>query len=88
MPVPEIEAVVALTRLAGAGTEVLEVPRSVGHMVVVVSGRRPCAGLVPAPGRVVAIPEVLGRTVRVRIVPCGEDGPADGVQELGRQLST
>ena len=52
-------------------------------MVLVISGAGPCAPLELAPGRLVALPKVLGRTVRVSVVAQGEDRAIDATDEPG-----
>src|SRR5207249_5063639 len=82
VPGAEVVAVVALRRIAGGGAEVAEVPRGAGCLVIALPRGRLRAGLVPAPGRVVAL--VLRRRAAVISVVAGrEDGPWDPVEQVG-----
>src|SRR4051812_5405879 len=72
VPRTEVVAVVRAVRVGCGRTElcelraeIVEVARGVGRLVLVVADRRPRPGLEGAPGRVVAIREVGGRTARV-----------------------
>src|SRR5205823_12539317 len=80
VPGAEVEAVIALARLARRRTEVAEIARSSGGVVVVVAGNRPGAGLVPAPSRIVAVGVFGAGTVRVRIIARREHGAGDRVE--------
>ena len=68
VPVPEIKAVVALARGARQGSEIREVARCVGGVIVVVARARPRSCLVPAPGRVVVGGVIGRRTVRIGVI--------------------
>src|SRR5438309_336438 len=82
----EIEAVVALARLACASPEIAEIPCRSGRLVLVISRRRVRPRLVPTPGRVVAICELDGRSGLVGIVACGENRSVGELVEESRRL--
>src|SRR5215218_3096333 len=81
MPGAEVEAVVALRRVAGDGSEVVEVWGRVRGEVLVAADRGPRAGLVAPPGRVVAVREVPRSAVLIDEVAQGRDGSRKPVEE-------
>src|SRR6185436_11591731 len=87
VPRAEVEAVVALGRIAGRGSEVVEVRDGRGARIVfTIADHRIRAGLVAAPGWVVTVLEVRGRAVWIRVVAEGEDGALHGVEYRRRGL--
>ena len=65
--------------------EIAEVPGEVLRLPVVVPGGGLGPVQVAAPGRVVAVAELVGAAVRVGVVAGGEDGPVDRVEERRRR---
>ena len=87
VPRAEVDAVVALGRIAGRGAEVVEVRDGRGARIVfVIADHRIRTGLVAAPGRVVTVLEVGGRAVGIGVVAQGEDGALRGVEHRRRGL--
>src|SRR5207245_10726177 len=87
VPRAEVDAVVALARIAGRGAEVVEVRDGRGARIVfVIADHRIRTGLVAAPGRVVTVLEVGGRAVGIGVVAEGEDGALGGVEHRRRGL--
>jgi hypothetical protein len=83
VPGAEVEAVVALVRLAGPPAPIGVVGRGFGAAVFVVAGHGPTARLVPAPGEVVAALELgLGATP-VGQVAEDEDSAGQAVEQCG-----
>ncbi len=72
-----------LLEFSRAGAEIREVRRRARRMIVVVTGRGACAGLVPPPRGLVAGGVVLGPAIRVCVVAGRKDGPGDAVEEKG-----
>jgi hypothetical protein len=86
VPAALIVAVVALGRVPGGGTEIVEVAGSPRRVVLVVARRRLGAGLVPTPGGVVAVGELGGRAIIVGVVAEGEDRSPDSVEQVSGGL--
>src|SRR4029077_4484428 len=86
VPTPEIVAVISLGRIARRRPEVAEVARGVGRQVVVLTGGRLSARLLTAPGGVVAGGILRRRAAGVGIVPGGEDGTGDAVEQPARRI--
>src|SRR5688500_4835726 len=84
VPGSELEAVVPEPGRPGIVAEVREIRRGTWRLVIVVAGRGTRARLVTPPGRVVAVAEVGGRTLRVGVVAGREDRAADPVEERRR----
>ena len=77
VPVSEVEGVVALSSPPCGIPEVAEVTLRIRRFVLVVAGGRPGAALESAPGRSVAVGELLGRAVLVGLVAQGKDRAAN-----------
>ncbi len=85
VPRPEVVRVPARAVRRGGGREVAEVAGEILRLPVVVAGGRSRPILEHAPGRVVAVPELVGGAVLVGVVAGGEDGSdGDALDELGR----
>ena len=86
VPTAEVVAVVTLRRIARRGAEVAEVARRISRLVVPVAGRRARARFLSPPVGVVAL-LVLGERALVEgVVPGGEHGARDVVEQRGRRL--
>src|SRR5206468_4647698 len=83
VPAGEVVAVVAQPRVAREPAEVVVVGSALIGVVVVVARCGPGASLVPAPGGIVAARELLGGAGRVGVVPGGEHGARDVVEQGG-----
>src|SRR5215208_161554 len=84
VPAPQVVGVVTLIRISCSLPEVVEVACCPFGFVFVVSEGGPGALLELSPGRLVAVPEVLSRSVWVGVVAQGEHrGAVDGTDELG-----
>ncbi len=86
VPGPDRVAVVGLACWRRSRSEIAQVPLRTRGLVILVTRRRLRARLGAAPGRAIAVGEFLRRRVRVDVVPCGEYGPGDRVEELRRRL--
>ena len=82
VPAAEIVAVITLRGVTRRGAEVAVVASRVGSQILVVARHRLGAGLVSSPGRGVAIGEVAGRPVGIGVVPHGEHGARDVVEQV------
>src|SRR5688572_2259204 len=85
-PGASVIGIPAPVRVAGRRSEVAEVPRRAGRLVLVVArcGARPRR--MPAPARPVAGAELPERAAFVGVVAGGEDGSREAVQHLGGLL--
>src|SRR5437588_691555 len=81
VPRAEVVAVVALGGIARSRAEIAEVAGRARGDIVFVAGGGIGACLVPAPGRAVAVGEVTARAVHVDVVPRGEHGAGDRVED-------
>src|SRR5687767_11632310 len=81
MPRPDVEAVIPQPPRTGVGAKVVVIRKCARRLVFVVTGRGARAGLVPPPGRLVAVAEVLARAVEVRVVAEREHRAADRVEK-------
>src|SRR5437660_6438426 len=81
VPRAEVVAVVALGGIARSRAEIAEVAGRARGDIVFVAGGGIGACLVPAPGRAVAVGEVAARAVHVDVVPRGEHGAGDRVED-------
>src|SRR5918994_4199024 len=89
VPGPKVVGVVALIGVSCGLPEVVEVSSCPFGFVLVVPRDGSGALLELSPGRLVALLEVLGRSVRVGVVAQGEHrGTVGGTDELGGSLVT
>src|SRR5882762_551353 len=87
VPRPKIVAVVALLRIARRLAKIARVPGCPIAVIFVIPNRRPGAILKSAPGRPIAIGELVVGTVRIREVTHGKYHSRNLVDELRRSLS-
>src|SRR5688500_1543871 len=86
MPGAQIEAVVTASFRPGTFAKIIVVGRRARCNVIVVAGRWLGAGLVAAPGWVVAIAELLGCAGLVGVVAKSENRALDLVEQSGGHL--
>src|SRR5262245_53791138 len=80
VPRPQVVAIIPLPRRSSPGTEVREVGSRVVGIVIMVAGRGRGAAFVPAPRRLIAVPELFGRPFPVGMVPDGKHCPFNMIQ--------
>src|SRR5581483_3352649 len=87
MPCSQIVAVVTLFRIACGLAKVIKVRGSSPGMRLVISGRRPCARLVPSPGWPVAVGKLFGGAIRIGKISGNKDCARNRIEQLGGGLS-
>lgn len=81
MPVAQVEAVPAVSRFTCGATEIIEISRCSGGVVLMISGSRTSACFVPSPGFVIAL-EVELAAIGIGQVSEGQHGSRQLVQEF------